>query len=359
VKIAILGSRGVPSQYSGIEKGVEEVSRRLVSKGHEVTVYCRSGQSAEVYHEGVRLIHLPTWQSKNFGTFVHVFLATLGVIFSEVDVVHYHALGPSFFSWLPRMFGKKVVVTIHALDWQRKKWRGPARIFLNLCQWSAIYFPQQTIVVSKTLKVYFEERFKKCVHYIPNGAGPVATDILPVLRSVYEKDRYVLFVGRLVPEKGIQYLLQAFKHIHTDMPLILAGESSFTDDYVSSLRKMSDPRVHFLGFIGGHELESLYKNAYLIVLPSEIEGAPLVLLEAMYYGKCVLSSDLLECREILGSCGVHFRSQDPFDLKEKLEYLLTAGQVVQNFGKKAKERGCSVYNWDSITNKIEDIYLTL
>ncbi len=358
MKIAVLGSRGVPARYSGVERAVEEISKRLVLKGHSVTVYGRADSYSGEAFQGIKVVQLPTINSKNFATFIHVFLSTMFVIFANADVVHYHALGPSFFSVLPRVFGKKVIVTVHCMDWQRKKWGVIARLFLRFCQYPAIYAPHRTIVVSQALKEHFEFKFKKPVYFIPNGAGPVADTECPLVpESGSQKDRYVLCVGRLVPEKGVQYLIKAFNEVSTDLTLVLAGESSFTDNYVRYLKKIAGPRVRFFGFVDGPALGALYQNAYMVVLPSELEGAPLVLLEAMIYGKCVLSSDLPECREILGACGVYFKSKDYVDLKEQLQCLLSAKALVDAYGQKARERVRQSYNWDEVAEATEKVYL--
>ena len=358
MRIAILGSRGIPARYSGVERAVEEISKRLVLKGHHVTVYCRAGEYSAKEYQGVSLVQVPTLKSKNFGTFTHVLLATLSVVVGKDDVVHYHALGPSFFAWLPRVFGKKVIVTVHCLDWQRKKWGMFARLFLRFCQYPAVYFPQHTIVVSQALKAYFEHKFRKLVFCIPNGAGPVTDAEFPESpENSLEKNRYVLCVGRLVPEKGIQYLIKAFNETLTDLELVLVGESSFTDEYVRFLKKVAGPRIRFVGFVAGPELGLLYKNAYLVVLPSELEGAPLVLLEAMNYGKCVLSSDLPECQEILGTCGVYFKSKNAVDLKKQLQRLLSDRSLVIACGQMARERVMASYNWDEVTDATEKVYV--
>ena len=358
MRIAIIGSRGIPARYSGVERAVEEVARRLVLKGHEVTVYCRPGTCSTNEYHGVKLVFLPTWHSKNFGTIIHVLFATIAVIFRNAEVVHYHALGPSFFSFIPRIFGKKVIVTVHCLDWQRKKWGFLARIFLRFCQYPAILCSHRMIVVSQVLKDFFEKKFKKDVHCIPNGAGFVTDrDFSDVLKYGCEKDSYVLCVGRLVPEKGTQYLIKAFNELKTDKTLVLAGESSFTDRYVNLLRNLAGARVKFLGFVEGPELVALYKNAYMVVLPSEVEGAPLVLLEAMNYGKCVLSSDLPDCQEILGTTGAYFRSKNYADLKRHLEELLANPLLVQEYGQKAGNRVRRLFDWDRVADATENVYL--
>jgi len=360
MKIAIVGTRGVAVTYSGIETSVNETSRRLAEKGHKVVVYCRSPNNREFptqSFQNIKLVYIPTLHSKHFGTFIHVLFSTLHLLFSDVDIVHFHALGPSIFSFLPRLFSKKTLVSVHGLDWKRKKWKYAARLFLKLCEYPAIYFPNKTIVVSKTIKNYFEGKFKKKVYYIPNGVNICSED-----RNIQEnvnKTRYILFVGRLVPEKGIHYLIKAFNELNTGMKLLIAGESSFTDEYVSYLHSISGPHIEFLGFIEPEMLKELYRNAYVFVLPSEVEGSPISLLEAMSYSKCILVSDIPECLEIIGDCGVYFRSSDYLDLRDKLRYLVDNPDVVGQIGSRAKKRIDERYVWDPIIDELERLYNSL
>jgi len=360
MKIAIVGTRGIAVTYSGIETSVNEVSRRLAEKGHKVVVYCRSLKNREFptqsFHN-IKLVYIPTIHSKHFETFIHVLFSTLHLLFSDVDIVHFHALGPSIFSFLPRLFNKKTLVSIHGLDWKRKKWKYAARLFLKLCEYSAIYFPNKTIVVSKNIQDYLETKFKKRVHYIPNGVN-VYPENMEKSEAV-KKNKYILFVGRLVPEKGIHYLIKAFSELNTGIKLLIAGKSSFTDEYVSYLHSISGPHIEFLGFIEPKMLKELYRNAYIFVLPSEVEGSSVSLLEAMSYGKCVLVSDIPECLEVIGDCGVSFRSSDYLNLKDKLRYLIDNPDVVRQIGSRAKKRIHELYTWNSIIDELERLYISL
>ena len=360
MKIAVVGTRGIPLRYSGIETSVDEISRRLGEKGYEIIIYCRKNNDRVIathLYKNVKLVYMPTINSKHLGTFIHVFFSTLHIMFSDVDIIHFHALGPSVFSFLPRLVGKKTVVTVHGLDWKRKKWGYFARMFLKLCEYSAIFFPNKTITISRALKAYFEDKFKKEVLYIANGANiyPGYTD-----RETNGKaERYIIFVGRLVPEKGIHYLIKAFNELKTNMKLIIVGESSFTDKYVSYLRSISGKNIEFLGFAQAEGLHQLYRNAYLFVLPSEVEGSSVSLLEAMGYGKCALVSGIPECREVIENCGVSFRSGDYLDLKNKLQYLIDNTQTVNEMGIRARKRISEYHNWEHIVNDFEALYLTL
>ena len=360
MKIAVVGTRGIPARYSGVETSVDEISRRLGEKGYEIIIYCRKNTDrliATHLYKNVKLVYIPTINSKHLGTPVHTFLSTLHIMFSSADIAHFHALGPSLFSFLPRLVGKKTVVTVHGLDWKRKKWGYFARFFLKLCEYSAIFFPNRTVTISKALKNYFENKFKKEVLYIANGANiyPDYTD----KEANGKTQRYILFVGRLVPEKGIHYLIEAFNELETNIRLVIVGESSFTDKYVSYLHSISGKNVEFLGFVQPQALKDLYKNAYLFVLPSEVEGLPISLLEAMSYGNCALVSDIPECREVVEDCGVYFRRGDYLDLKNKLQYLIDNIQAVNEMGRRARKRIAEYYNWEHIVNDLEALYLGL
>jgi glycosyltransferase involved in cell wall biosynthesis len=360
MKIAVVGIRGIPARYSGVETSVDEISRRLGQKGYEIIIYCRKNTDRSIgayLYKNVRLVYIPTINSKHLGTLIHTFLCTLHIMFSNANIVHFHSLGPSFFSFLPRLAGKKTIVTVHGLDWKRKKWGYLARRFLKLCEYSAVFFPNKTIVISKTLKDYFEKKFKKEVFYIANGANIYPDYADKEMNGKIEK--YILFVGRLVPEKGIHYLIRAFNELGTNIRLLIAGESSFTDKYVAYLHSISGKNVQFLGFAHPDTLRQLYINASLFVLPSEVEGSSVSLLEAMSYGKCVLVSDIPESREVVENCGISFRSGDCLDLKNKLQYLIDNTEVRDETGRRARKRIAEYYNWEHIVNDLEALYLGL
>lgn len=354
----MVGARGIPANYSGIEVAVEEISARMVSRGHRVIVCCRISDNKQKTYRGIERLVMPTLETKHLGTIIHVFLSTLCLLFKKVDIVHYHALGPSIFAFLPRLLGKKTVVTIHALDWQRKKWGNIARKFLKMCEYSSIFFPNITIVVSNIQKKYFETKYRKKVYFVPNGAKTLLNGKVERLSKYgLKENNYILFVGRLVPEKGIHYLIKAFNEIKTDLKLVIVGSSSFTDKYEKSLKAMSNPQVKFLGFIPNKKLKELHDNAFLFVLPSEIEGAPISLLNAMSYGKCVLTSDIPECREIVKDYGFFFKARDYKDLKKQLLRLIDNQRAVKDMGVKAKLHIAKRYNWDRIADMFEKIYI--
>jgi glycosyltransferase involved in cell wall biosynthesis len=365
MKIAFIGTRGIPARYGGIEASLEETALRLAQKGHKIVIYCRTsaGKTGAGYlPENIELVDIQTLNTKHLGTLTHTFLSAVHCMFSDAEIAHFHALGPSLFSFLPRLAGKKTIVTVHGLDWKRKKWKLPARLFLKLCEYPAVFFPDRTIAVSRALKGYFENKFKRKVYFIPNGINLLcdpAKEGQGVPRPGAGRPGCILFVGRLVPEKGIHYLIKSFRELKTERKLIIAGALNFADKYTASLRRQAGKNTEFLGFVRPEELRRLYKEAYVFVLPSEIEGSPVSLLEAMGYGKCALVSDIPECLEIIGDCGLSFKSADYLDLKDKLQYLIDNPDVAARMGARGKERAGKLYTWDRAVNELESLYLSL
>ncbi|HVP38326.1 MAG TPA: glycosyltransferase family 4 protein, partial [Candidatus Saccharimonadales bacterium] len=245
MRVAMIGQKGIPATYGGVERHVEELSRRLVQRGHEISVYSRMYYSAvRGRHHGVRILRLPSINTKHLDAATHCVLATVDSLFRHFDVVHFHALGPSLLSCLPRLRGMGTVVTVHGLDWQREKWNRAVRWFLRQCEFPAVTFPNRTIVVSRDLQQHLMARFRREAVVIPNGTTvPVPRPAQRILKFGLEPDRYVLFVGRLVPEKGVHLLLEAFRRIPTDMKLAIAGGSSFSEDYVGRLMQYRSDRI--------------------------------------------------------------------------------------------------------------------
>ncbi|MBU1998452.1 MAG: glycosyltransferase family 4 protein [Candidatus Omnitrophota bacterium] len=359
MKIAIIGTRGYLSRYSGIETATTQAAVLLAKKGYELVFYCQS--KSAVPHlklpQGIRIVSINTINRKHLATFLHVLFSTLHVLFTDVNIVHYHALGPSFFALLPRLVGKKTVVTVHALDWRRKKWKYYAKSFLRICEYSANFLPNKTIVISRVLKHYFESKFKKAVYYIPNGINiPGLADNVcqpPV--------HYILFVGRIVPEKGIDCLIKAFNGIQANIRLLIAGGPGFMHSYLSYIKSVActNSRIEFLGAVDTITLQSLYSNAYLFVLPSEVEGLSVSLQEAMSYGRCVLASDIPESREALEECGFYFKTGDFIDLRNKVQYLIDNPGIVSKTGLKARELVKRKYCWDKVINDLDELYQSL
>ncbi len=359
LRVAFIGGRGVVSKYSGIETCYEETGKRLTELGHKVTVYCRSYFTPpNTSLSGMRIVRLPTIRTKHLETWVHTLLSTIHAAFSDCEIVHYHALGPALFSFLPRCAGKKTVVTIQGLDWQRKKWGWMASKFLSLGEQAAIRFPNSTIVVSKTLHQRYETQYHAQTSYVPNGTSLRVRNGQSHLKGWgLEPGRYILFLGRLSPEKNCHLLIQAYEELHPLMKLVLAGGSTYADCYASKLKDHASKQILFLDWLSGEQLNEIITHACIFVLPSDLEGLSLSLLDAMGAGVCVLASDIAENRELVDGAGYTFKKNNLLDLESKLQSLIADSSLRENAAIKAKERVLKNYLWPEITKQIEGIYL--
>lgn len=370
LRIAMLGHKRIPSREGGIEIVVEELSTRMAALGHSVTCFNRGGHhvSGKEFdngkvkrYKGVRLITVPTLDKKGLAAMTSSFFAALQTALGKYDVVHFHAEGPCAMIWLPKLLGKRCVVTIHGLDWQREKWKnGFGSKYIHLGEKMAVKYADEIIVLSKGVQEYFQKTYGRKTLFIPNGVNRPVLRKADLIKNKFgiDKDGYLLFLGRIVPEKGIRYLLQAYKQLHTDKKLVIAGGSSDTDDFMKEIQALAagDDRVIFTGFVAGQALEELYSNAYLYLLPSDLEGMPLSLLEAMSYGNCCVVSDIAECAEVVEDKAVTFQKSNVQDLKEKLQRLCDDSATVQKYKNEAADFICSKYNWDEITRKTLAVY---
>jgi glycosyltransferase involved in cell wall biosynthesis len=358
LRIAFIGARGVGSKYSGIETYYEEVGRRLAGKDHQVTAYCRPyfTPAGEAY-QGIRIQRLPTIRTKHLDTLVHTALSTMHAMAQPYDIIHYHALGPSLFSFLPRLCGMKTVVTIQGLDWQRKKWGRFASTVLRLGEYSAIKFPDATMVVSRTLQDYFRSHYGVIPTLIPNGTHLRGRTPIQCLNNWgLDPENYILFLGRFSPEKNCHLLIEAYQQLTGDTKLVLAGGSSYSDPYVDALKKFESDRIRLLNWISGDALDELLTHAMIFVLPSDIEGLSLALLDAMAAGVCVVTSDVTENREVVEGAGFTFRRGDPADLARVLRNLIEHPDLRKQAAQAARERALQLYLWPHIVDQIEAEY---
>jgi len=369
LRIAMLGHKRIPTREGGVEIVVGELSTRMAALGHSVTCYNRKGHhvSGKEYddeklseYKGVRLKEVFTIQKKGLAAMSASFFAALKAAFGKYDVVHFHAEGPCAMIWLPKLLGKRCIATIHGLDHQRAKWGRFASWYLRLGEKCAAKFADELIVLSRNVQDYFLENHGRQTVFIPNGVDisePVQPEIIKEKYGLSEKS-YILFLGRVVPEKGVRCLIEAYKGLETDKKLVIAGGSSDTLDFENEMRALAstDDRIVFTGFVAGRELEELYSNSYLYVLPSTLEGMPLSLLEAMSYGCCPLVSDIPECTEVVGESGVIVRRENVKELRDKLAYLCNAPEEVSRLGRMALERVRVDHDWDEITERILDLY---
>ena len=370
LRVAMLGHKRIPSYEGGVEVVVEALSAGLAERGHSVTCYNRAGShvsgaehalpAGSVYRD-IRLVTVPTLERKGYAAVISSFLAAVRAAFGAYDVVHIHAEGPAFFSWLPKLFGKRVVVTVHGLDWQREKWNGGfASKFIHLGEKCAVRFADEIIVLSENVRQYFQDTYGRDTRFIPNGVTAPKLESPWLIEEKWglKKDDYILYLGRIVPEKGETYLIEAFKQVKTDKKLVIAGGSSDTERYMQELKVLAaeDERILFTGFVQGQLKDELYSNAYVYTLPSDLEGMPLSLLEAMSYGNCCLVSDIPECAEVVEDKAVRFHKSDVEDLRDRLQTLCDQPDIVAGYREHAAGFILNKYGWDDVVDKTLALY---
>ena len=371
-RIAMIGHKFIPSRDGGVEVVVSNLAPHLVKRGYDVTCYNRTNQQQKKLrkdgklmreYQGVHLVWTPTIDRRGLAAMTSSIIATVMVSLSRCDLVHFHTEGPCVLCWLPRLMGKKVVVTIHGLDHMRQKWGRFASAYILQGEKAAARHANSIIVLSEGVRTYFREKYGRETVLIPNGIDPA--EIRPACEitkqfGLVSRD-YILFLGRLVPEKGIHYLIKAYKMLRTDKKLVIVGGTSDTNDYVRQLYDMAgdDPSIIFTGFQQGPVLEELYSNAYLYVLPSDLEGMPLTLLEAMNYGCCCVTSDIGECADVMDGCGFTFPRGNVEALRDTLQDLCDHPERVEAHRDEARKVIASKYTWQDITARTDKLYRKL
>lgn len=369
LNIAMFGHKRIPSREGGVEIVVEELATRMVEKGHSVTCFNRSGHhvagiefDADKKKEwkGVKIVNVLTINKRGLAAVTSSFFASIKSAFGKYDVVHIHAEGPAFMCWLPKVMGKKVIVTIHGLDWARAKWGKFASWYIKSGEKNAVKYADDIIVLSSSVQKYFKDKYGIETRFIPNGVNQAVITEADEIRKSWglEKDSYILYLGRIVPEKGEKYLIEAFKKVKTDKKLVIAGGSSDTDTFMEELKKMAkeDERIVFTGFVQGKILQEIYSNAYIYCLPSDLEGMPLSLLEAMSYGNCCVVSNIPECTEVVEDKAVVFEKGNIDDLREKLQSLCENKETVETYKYQAANFILKKYGWNDVVEKTMKLY---
>lgn len=369
LNIAMLGHKRIPSREGGIEIVVEELSTRMVKRGHRVTCYNRKGHHVSgsefdgkhlAEYKGVQLKPVWTIDRKGLAAMTASLSGAIKAAFGKYDVVHFHAEGPCAMLWLSKLFGKRCIATIHGIDWQRAKWGGFASKYIKFGEKVAVKHADEIIVLSGGVQKYFKDTYDRETVFIPNGVNRPEIREAKLIKEKFglDKDSYILFLGRIVPEKGVSYLIEAFKQINTDKKLVIAGGSSDTDVFMRELKELAkgDDRIIFTGFVQGELLEELYSNSYVYCLPSDLEGMPLSLLEAMSYGNCCIVSDIAECAEVVEDKAVIFRKSNAADLKEKLQELCKRPELVKKYKASAADFICKKYSWDDVVERTIELY---
>lgn len=361
MKIAYIVLKGM-QVAGGIEKCTEEIGSRLAKKGHEIIVYTTKHYIAsdDGMFKGMFIKTVPSLQGKSLEKITATFMATLfQCLERDIDIVHFHAFGPGMFCFIPRLMGRKVIVQGHGLEWKRAKWKRLGKLFLKITEIPSVRFPHLVTVDGLTQKQYVMDTYGRESIYTPNGVNPpqiVKPDVIKYygLRG----NDFILFAARLVREKGVQYLIEAYKRLKTDLKLVIAGDAEYEEIYKTELYNLANgnKNIIFTGFIRGKTYFELFSNCYLFVLPSEIEGLPTVLLEAMSYGNCCLVSDIPENLEVLDKFGYSFKNKDVDSLTEKLRFLLKDREAVESVKDKAKNHVLENFSWDSTADQYEKLY---
>lgn len=373
MKIAMFGHKRIPSREGGIEVVVQELSTRMAEKGHQVVCYNRRGHHVcgrqfdvpkTTEYQGVALREVPTVCVKGLAAATASFFSSFFTAFGPEQVVHIHGEGPALFCGIPRAFGKTVVVTVHGLDWQRDKWQhGPGARYIRRGEQAAVRHAHGLIVLSEAARQYFWDTYRRETVVIPNGMAPALPRKAREITRRYglEPEGYVLYLGRLVPEKGVHTLIEAYRRISPVQKLVIAGGASDSREYVRRLKTLAGdhPGILFTGFVRGEVLEELYSNASVYVLPSRLEGMPLTLLEAMSHGCCCLVSDIPECTAVAAGAAALFRAGDASHLARELEALLgdPRERARRRQASAARSRQCR--NWDAVTEQTLALYREL
>jgi glycosyltransferase involved in cell wall biosynthesis len=361
MKIAILGTRGIPASYSGFETAAEELASRLTARGHEVLVYCRPHvvDRKLASYKGARLVHLPTIRNKYLDTFVHTLLSAVHTArVTRPDVALFFIAGNSPLCRITRAAGIPTLINIDGLDSDRQKWPAPAKAYLRFAESAAPRFADQAITDSHTVAETFENRYGRRIGVVSYGVqdpGHRGREVLDQLGL--EPRRYILFVGRLEPENNPHLLVEAFARIDRrrarGMKLVIVGGAPYADDYIRQVRRTADPRVVFPGYVFGRRYWELQRHAYLFCAPTGVGGTHPVILESMAAGNCVLVNDHPPNAETVGDAGIYFRGSDGVEsLSEQLGRLLDDERLVADYRERALRRA-ERYSWESVTDQYE------
>lgn len=359
LRVAMVGLRAPWGTEGGVEAAVGQLAPRLADRGVAVTVYCRRRYNTlgPGMHHGVRLVDVDTLYSKHLEAIVHTALAAPRAA-AGADLVHIHATGPSLLSWVPRLAGRATVVTLHGLDWQREKWGAAATLVLRAGARSAATFPHKIIAVGAHLRDHYTERYGVTPDLIPNGVAPIPRQPLSESGVQGLRERgYLLFVGRLVPEKGLERLMAAYQRAGAAVPLVIAGGATHMEAYRSHLERIAPPGVMLVGPRYGAARDALLSHARAFVLPSTLEGFPLAALEAMASGLPVLLSDIPPHRELLaGQPGAGWIVPDDGWDAALAEVSGLPWAALETRGARGEAHVAEHYSWDTVADKTLDTY---
>ena len=363
MRIAILGTRGIPASYGGFETFAEELSVRLAARGHAVTVYCRQRHGEPVYR-GVRLQYLPTIRHKYFDTIAHTLISTAHLLAHRADVALYCNGANAVFTLLPRLLGIPVALNVDGLERHRKKWNRAAKAWYLISEWLAIVFPSEVVTDARAIQDYYRRRYHKRTTFIPYGAETGKVESTGALiRLGLEPGRYFLYVSRMEPENHPLEVRQAFERVQTDMRLALIGDAPYARDYIQQVRDTRDPRVVIPGAIYGQGYHELGSHCFAYIHATEVGGTHPALIEAMGRGALVLYRNNAENAEVMGNAagdaGIPFEN-DLDDLQGKIEMTLAMREEERNeLRRRALERVRQHYCWDAVASEYESLFTSI
>ena len=359
MKIAIVGTRGIPNRYGGFERFAEQISSRFADKGHEVTVYCRRAftRPDDVYDRRVRRVIVPSLHQKHLDTWVSTFLAAVHVAFSDNDIVLLCNVANSPFAYIPRLFGKPVVLNVDGLDRKREKWKGLGAQVLHFCEWMSSFSSSQLVTDARAIHDYYLEKYKSESIVIGYGSEMPAGDY-NLNGFNLESGRYVLYVSRLEPENNPELVLRSWQNVRTDWPLVMVGDNRYDPGYIDRLKSLGDSRVRFTGAIYGDGYWALQKHAGIFVFACEIGGVHPALIEAMAAGAPVLYLDTPENAETAGDAALRYEKSEA-ELTAKLQSMLDDGQLRAQLANRAKQRAEALYRWEAIAEKYQNVFSAL
>jgi len=371
MRIAMVGSRGVPAMLSGVERVIEKLSEGLAARGHEVIIYARPWYLRALkdvrYAGSAGVITTAGLSGKYTDAITHTFTAMCDAARRKVDVVHVHCAGPALLSFIPRLVSLPIVFTVHAPEWERARWPFLGRLALRAGLTCGMKFASAVSAVSLNLRDFLIDAYNRAVEYIPNGISPVELREADIIRRYgLEADKFGLYVGRVVQEKRVDLLIRAWQVRGIKLPLVIVGDQKQERDYASFCQQLAQKdlgiagnkkgEIMFLGPRTGRILEELYSNAAVVILPSELEGMSLVLLEAAAYGRCIIAREMVSNREVLGDTMISFTDDSADSLGEVIERCLADKELRRRMGQAARQRVIEKFCWSDIVAKYERMY---
>lgn len=363
LRIAILGTRGVPGNYGGFETFAEELAARLVDRGHELTVYCRNGNTtgSPATHRGIHLVHLPAIRQKALETLSHTYLSALHAALHRFDIVYVCNSANAPICYIPWLRGQTTVLNVDGLEWRRAKWGRLAKRYYRWAASLAARMPIEVVTDASVIQEYYRRTFGRETTCIAYGTVLYERGYQAAKLAAYrlKPDQYVLYVSRLEPENNALLVVKAYRLLSTDLPLVVVGDAPYAQDYIDRVKSAADERVRFLGYRFGDDYHALQANALVYVQATEVGGTHPALVEALGHRNAVLAHDVPEHREVVGDAGAYFGYRDAADLARQLAALLEDREAVGRYRQLAEQRVRERYGWDAVTDQYEEYFAKL